>query len=137
ANMGLALADPVATDSGQPIVKTVRDEFCSGTCGGALEVFKLSYEMITLEGARLTVREREADRRQEIGWTHVDLRTIRLVDGKPMPGFLYEFTYEGTNPKVLGLGFAATRDVISFLRYDKRAIAATGRPITHALAIGF
>src|SRR5216684_3387191 len=49
ANMGLALSAPVATDNGQPIVKTVRDEFCSGTRGGALEVFKLSYEANTLE----------------------------------------------------------------------------------------
>jgi hypothetical protein len=137
ANMGLALTAPVATDNGQPIVRTVRDEFVSGTRAGALEVFKLSYEMATPEGARLTVREREQDPREDIGWTQVDPRTIKLADGKPKPGFLYEFTYQGTKPKVQGLGFAATRDVISFLRYDKGGLAATGGPIGHALAIGF
>jgi hypothetical protein len=137
ANMGIALTAPVATDDGKPIVKTVRDEFCSGTRGGALEAFKLSYEMATPDGAQLTVRGRETDPRQEIGWTQVDARTIKLADGKPKPGFLYEFTYQGTKPKVLGLGFAATRDVISFLRYDKGGLAATGGPISHALAIGF
>jgi len=137
ANMGIALSAPVATESGQPIVKTVRDEFCSGTRGGALEAFKLSYEMATPDGAQLTVREREADPRQEVGWLQVDARTIKLADGKPKPGFLYEFTYQGTKPKVLGLGFAATRDVVSFLRYDKGGLAATGGPIMHALAIGF
>jgi hypothetical protein len=136
-NMGLALTAPVATDNGQPIVKTVRDEFVSGTRAGILEAFKLSYELATLQGARLTVREREEDVRQEIAWTQVDPRSIKLADGKPKPGFLYEFIYQGTNPKVQGLGFAATRDVISFLRYDKAGLAATGRPITHALAIGF
>ena len=30
ANMGLGLTAPVATDNGQPIVKTVREEFCLG-----------------------------------------------------------------------------------------------------------
>src|SRR5262252_1215987 len=126
ANMGLGLTAPVATDNGKPIVQTVRDEFVSGTRGGALEVFKLSYEMAGPQGARLTVREREEGARQEIAWTQVDPRTIKLADGKPKPGFLYEFTYQGTKPKVLGLGFAATRDVISFLRYDKAALATTG-----------
>src|SRR5262249_39977250 len=137
ANMGIALTAPVATDNGQPIVQTVRDEFCSGTRGGALEAFKLSYEMAPADGARLTVREREADPRQEVGWMQVDARSIKLADGKPKPGFLYEFTYQGIKPKVQALGFAATRDVISFLRYDKGGLAATGGPITHALAIGF
>src|SRR5262249_20100883 len=113
------------------------DEFCSGTRGGALEVFKLSYEMTTADGARLTVRAREADPRQDIAWTGVDARTVKLADGKPKPGYLYEFTYQGTKPKVLALGFAATRDVVSFLRYDARGLAATGGPISHALAIGF
>src|SRR6266404_8544423 len=47
ANMGLALAAPVATEDGKvggkPIVQTVRDEFASGTRVGVLEAFKLSY----------------------------------------------------------------------------------------------
>ena len=143
ANMGLALSAPVATDNGQPIVKTVRDEFCSGTRGGALEVFKLSYEAATLEQprARLTVRERADDEPHELPlnqWSFVDARSIKLGDGtKPKPGYLYEFHYDAKNPRVLGLGFAATRDVISWLRYEPAAIAATGRPISHALAIGF
>ena len=143
ANMGLALTAPVATDNGQPIVKTVRDEFCSGTRGGAFEVFKLSYEANTLEQprARLTVRERADDEPHELPlnqWSFVDARSIKLRDGtKPKPGYLYEFHYQARNPKVLGLGFAATRDVVSFLRYDKGGLAAAGRPISHALAIGF
>src|SRR5712671_4400447 len=80
ANMGLGLTAPVATDNGKPIVRTVHDEFVSGTRGGALEAFKLSYEMATQEGARLTVRERQADKPQDVAWTAADARTIRLVD---------------------------------------------------------
>src|SRR5690349_9907043 len=142
ANLGLGLTAPVATDGGKPIVQTVRDEFVSGTRGGALEAFKLSYEMASPDGARLTVRERQSDPPQPVAWDTVDARTIKLAannseGGKPKPGFIYEFTYQGTKPKVQGLGFAATRDFVSFLRYDERGRAATGGPIAHALAIGF
>src|SRR5947208_4624318 len=99
ANMGLALTAPVATDNGQPIVKSVRDEFCSGTRGGALEAFKLSYEATTFDQsrARLTVRERAGDRPSELPadqWSFVDARSIELSNGaKPKPGWLYEFHY--------------------------------------------
>jgi hypothetical protein len=137
ANMGLGLTAPVATDNGAPIVSLVVDEFVSGTRGGLLETFKLSYEMASQDGARLTVRERQADPKHDVAWTAVDAKTIKLAEGKPKPGFIYEFTYQGTKPKVQGLGFAATRDFVSFLRYDERGRAATGGPITHALAIGF
>ncbi len=143
ANMGLALTAPVATDQGQPIVQQVREEYVPGTRGGALATFKLSHEAATLEQprARLTVREKAADEPHELPlnqWSFADSRSIKLRDGtKPKPGFLYEFHYEAKNPKVQGLGFAATRDVVSWLRYDPAAVAVTGRPIGHALAIGF
>lgn len=137
ANLGLALAAPVATDDGKPIVQTVRDEFVSGTRGGALEAFKLSYEMATQDGAHLTVRERQTDAPQDVAWTAIDAKSIKLADGKPKPGYLYEFTYQGTKPKVQGLGFAATRDFVSFLRHDPRGREITGAPMTHTLAIGF
>lgn len=143
ANMGLALAAPVATSNGQPIVQTVREEWVSGTRLGVLETFKLSHEAATLEQnrARLTVRERADDEPGELPldqWSFVDGRSIKLRDGaKARPGYLYEFHYDAKNPKVQGLGFAATRDLISWLRYDPAATRATGAPITHALAIGF
>lgn len=143
ANMGLALTAPVATNNGQPIVQTVREEWVSGTRVGLLETFKLSHEAATLEQPRahLTVRERADDEPRELPlnqWSFVDARSIRLREGtQAKPGFLYEFHYEAKNPKVQGLGFAATRDVVSWLRYSPDAVKATGGPITHALAIGF
>jgi len=145
ANLGLGLTAPVATDGGKPIVQTVRDEFVSGTRGGAVETFKLSYEMASPDGAKLTapdgakltVRERQADAPQDIAWTAVDTKSIKLADGKPRPGYIYEFTYQATKPKVQGLGFAATRDFVSWLKHDPKATEVTGRPATHALAIGF
>ncbi|TAJ39360.1 MAG: hypothetical protein EPO55_12670 [Reyranella sp.] len=137
ANLGLALTAPVATENGQPIVQWVRDEFVSGTRGGALEAFKLSYEMASRDGTKLTVRERQADPPQDVAWTSIDAKSVKLADGKPKPGYIYEFAYRGTKPKVQGLGFAATRDFVSWLKHDPQAGKVTGRPITHALAIGF
>jgi hypothetical protein len=141
AGMGLGLTAPVATDNGKPIVQTIREEWVSGTRAGVLEAFKLSHEATSLDQtkATLTVREHADDAPQEIpasDWSFVDARSIRTRD-KPKPGFLYEFHYEGKNPKVQGLGFAATRDLVSFLRYDDNALPAIGSPVTHALAIGF
>jgi len=60
ANKGLGLTAPVATDGGKPITKTVREEWVSGTRGGVLEAFKLSYEATSTDQAKamLTVRGR-------------------------------------------------------------------------------
>jgi hypothetical protein len=93
--------------------------------------------MASQDGARLTVRERQADAPKEVAWTAVDAKSIKLSDGKPKPGHIYEFTYQGTKPKVQGLGFAATRDFVSWLKHDPGAAEVAGRPVTHALAIGF
>jgi hypothetical protein len=143
ANMGLGLTAPVATNNGEPIVDMVRDEFVSGTRGGNLEAFKLSHDATDLEQpwARLSVRACAEDPRKELRrseWSFVDSRSIKLADGaKPMPGYIYEFHYEARNPKVQALGFAATRDIVSWLRYEPAAVTATGGKISHALAIGF
>jgi len=37
------------------------------------------------------------------------------------PNAIYELTYEARDPIVMGLGFAATRDLISYLRYNASA----------------
>jgi hypothetical protein len=39
------------------------------------------------------------------------------------PAYLYELTYTAKDPKVHGLGFAATRDLVSYLRYDTASAA--------------
>jgi hypothetical protein len=65
----------------------------------------------------LTVREHEADPRVPVvGWEYEDARTVRF-SGPARLQWIYEFVYEATDPRVLGLGHAATRDFLSFLRY--------------------
>ncbi len=55
------------------------------------------------------------------GWTYNNDRSISLLPaGTPFrQSAIYEFTYTAKDPLVAGLGLAATRDLVSFLRYAK------------------
>ncbi|ACA15118.1 conserved hypothetical protein [Methylobacterium sp. 4-46] len=141
---GMAIDVPVATRGGKPIVETVRDELVSATRGPPEAPFLLTFKAASLDraGASLTVRRREADAPRpvpESAWTLASAGELRLLpEGlKPEPGTLYEFTYRAINPKVLGLGFAATRDVVAFLRGPQAAPAnPAGGAVKHAVALG-
>ncbi len=45
------------------------------------------------------------------------------------PALLYELQYTVKDPLVLGIGFAATRDINSFFRYEKKDDAGTPNPV--------
>ncbi len=137
ANGGLGMEAPIATDNGAPIVRRIREEFISGTRGGDLSQFRLSYEAATRDDAVLTVRRTQTAARQPIAFEFIDPRTVRLAQGaSPEPGSIYELRYQATNPRVLGIGFAATRDIVSHLRNSAAARDLLGRQPTHALAFG-
>jgi hypothetical protein len=55
---------------------------------------------------------------------------ICLGSGSFDPNLLYEMAYTVQNPLVLGVGFAATRDFISFLRYAPTDQAGHSNPIS-------
>jgi hypothetical protein len=137
ANHGLGMRVPVATHNGTPIVRTIRDEFVFGTRVPTTRLTApLSYEAATLDQgqARLTVRTREGDPRTEIPpsqWAYANGRSIKLLpEGTAFqPGLIYDFWYPAKDPKVLGIGFAATRDLISFLRYEARDRAGNANPM--------
>src|SRR5438067_1297295 len=93
--------------------------------------------------ARLAVRDRESDRRRDIPraeWEFLDNRSIRLVpEGRAFEPFkIYELWYEATEPKMLGIGFASVRDLVSFLRYErvKKSVLGEGAEIRHAIGFG-
>jgi len=73
--------------------------------------------------AMISVRERENDSRA----TPVDLAVkfespTKVSITRPAgfdAGAIYELIYTAKDSKVMGLGFAATRDIVSFLRHDK------------------
>ena len=145
-NNGMTIKVPVATDSGKPIVRTIREELVSATRGPVLKEFALLYEAASTDVAqgKLTVRRREGDPKLEVpasGWEFANSRTVRLKpEGTaPQVGSLYELTYAAKDPKVLGIGFAATRDLVSFLRYDDKDAKGSANPargIKHTLAVG-
>jgi len=49
------------------------------------------------------------------------------------PSLLYELQYTVKDPLVLGIGFAATRDINSFFRYEKVDDAGTPNPVAGAV----
>jgi len=137
ANGGMRIRVPVATDGGKPIVRTIRDEFVFGTrLPAASPTAPLSYEAASLEPARArrTVRARESDPPVAVpsaAWTFKGPRAIALLpEGTPFkPGLIYDFRYAAKDPKVLGIGFAATRDLVSFLRHDATDRGGTPNPV--------
>lgn len=83
-------------------------------------------------------------------WALADCRTVPFP-GTPDPtrlcvrgGFdaskLYEFVYTARDPLVLGIGLAATRDLVAFLRHADRDATGTANPVAglvrHTVAIG-
>jgi hypothetical protein len=114
--------------------KPIREEFVSGTRLGAHDAFRLSHEAMRI--TCVTVRRSQTAERIPVSFVLADSRTVRLMpEGtKPVIGSIYEVRYEATNPRVQGIGFAATRDVVSHIRSHGEDF--TGRPITHTLAFG-
>ncbi len=84
--------------------------------------YSLAYAADTRSSATLTMRRHLADPRIPIApgdWKYADDRTIQLLPkGTPFQqSAIYEFVYTAKDPLVAGLGFAATRDFVSFLRH--------------------
>ncbi|MDR7039470.1 hypothetical protein J2X36_004246 [Methylobacterium sp. BE186] len=141
---GMAIDVPVASRDGKPITELVRDELVSATRGPPEAPFNLTFKPASdaKAEAQLSVRRRESDPPRPVPaevWHYTNARQIELLPNgsKPLPGSLYEFTYRATEPKVLGIGFAATRDVVAYLRGDAAGgINPAGGVIQHAVALG-
>jgi hypothetical protein len=105
----------------------------------------LSYPAADLDPAhtRLSVREREADPRATPAGLEVKFEGPTRISIKRPDSFdagaIYEFIYTAKDPKVMGLGFVATRDVVSFLRNDATDAIGTANPLAGRIdrAIGF
>ena len=149
-NGNLGADFPPTLEDGR-IAGRIRDEFHFGTrAPGDGSVRRLSYPAAATDqsGARLTVRSRESDPRTEIAretWEFIDDRSIRLLpEGRKFePVKIYELWYEATGAKVLGIGYASVRDLVSFFRYRSANRGGIPNPlvsgmsgIRHALAFG-
>jgi hypothetical protein len=92
-----------------------------------------------MEEARLWVRDSDSPRPPgveipqgdlvpEDGWSFASATEVCL-DGGFQGGKVYELNYVAQDPLVLGLGYAATRDAISFFRHADADEAATPNPL--------
>ena len=92
------------------------------------------YQPVEDGDAVLTVRAYPYDEAEEIGrdqWAFDRLEDGRAAIRFPQgfePGRIYNLVYTGKNPTVMGTGFAATRDFVSFLKYE-----TDGNPLGNAI----
>jgi alpha/beta hydrolase family protein len=140
---------PVAIDAGAPIVAISRDELIFDHSHNPVTA-PLSYPAHTLDQreATLTVRQREEDPRRSIApdrWRYVSATRIEITRPAGIDaGAIYEFIYPARDPIVMGLGFAAVRDFVAFMRHE--SADTNGRPnplnldsrpaVDHTLAYG-
>jgi hypothetical protein len=158
---------PIATNrDGTPIVGPVLARFVDlppGTNTAAIRIGSMgaaSYLPNTLDSTNATLTYHAAESvtgvKQSVGtvpsseWAFADCRTTAFP-GTPDPtrvcvkeGFdrtrAYELVYTAKDPLVLGIGLAATRDIVSFFRYLSTDGSATPNPVSgavkHAISLG-
>ena len=134
----LNFRSPIIYDNGKAITGKVLFEFYSYE--DAL-IYSLpldaqgspAYPVISLDNshASLTVRQYPWEKAKELprsGWQFAryeggkvipDSTSLHIKEGFK-PGWLYDLVYEAKDPKVVGLGLAAIRDVVSFFRYEEK-----------------
>lgn len=142
------LADlPPATDGGRTITGLSMEEWQNPD---SASFGRLTYPAATLDPSRatLTHRQLQNDPRQAAPadqWRYVDETTVALTPPAGTDaGTIYEFVYEARDPIVMGLGFAAVREFVSFMRHSPadeqgapNPLFAAGRPVLqHAVAVG-
>jgi len=130
---GLQIRLPTARHrDGSEIRGRVRAEYIFGSPASTIDVTEPpAYEAVSTDnaGATLTRRVHQHDPKELIPnmqWAFADC-TSAPFPGVPDPkkvclqggfdtNYIYELLYTAKNPMVMGLGFAATRDFVSFLR---------------------
>ncbi len=127
---------PIASADGTSIVDTSREEIIFGHCTSPARS-PLAYPAATLDqsAATLTVRIQERDARVPVpasAWRYQSPTQLEidLIAGYPS-GAIYEFIYPARDPIVMGLGFPAIRDVVSFLRASAFDASGQANPLNH------
>ncbi len=141
-NDRLLLRAPIATENGKPIRGLVRYEMVTDTPAETLPLSRreghgsypptakgeregvltwrstFGHERVPIPRQQWSLeRQPMADVKQGVPSTLPQIR-LRLSGGF-RPGYVYELICECEGPIVQGLGFAAVRDLVSFLRHDE------------------
>jgi hypothetical protein len=127
---------PVAHNAGGATITGPAYEYIVVTT--APSSFRLTYAAASLSkdpaSARLTHRLRLNDPPVDVpasGWAYTDSTgtAIKLTTGNFVNNDIYEFSYIAKDPTVNALGFAAVRDLNSFLRYATADDFGTPNPL--------
>ncbi len=138
----MRMAIPIATDGGQPITGLVRGNFIPGAHATVAAIADRNHEAYPVVDPDspahvLYVRTLPTDPPQVVPrarWRFASPGTI-TIDGGFEAGRIYDVVYRARDPRVVGVGLAGTRDVVSFF---KHATAAEGNPMPGLrLAIGW
>ncbi|MEA2718169.1 MAG: hypothetical protein QOJ39_33 [Candidatus Eremiobacteraeota bacterium] len=135
----LGMTAPVATDRGKTITGLVRSDFhvdAPQAEQGIGDRDHVPYPVASESDAANVLTERDdvlAPRRTiaRTSWRFTHGATAIALDGNFVPGKIYELVYRAKDPVVVGLGLAAVRDTVSFLKHDRSA------PLHVARAYGF
>ncbi len=119
---------PIPTDNGQPITGLVRGNFIPDVrvdTQSLADRGHKGYPVVDRNSAGnvMTVRANRTDTPQVVPhekWHFVGDWTV-VLDGGFEPGMIYDVVYRAKDPRVVGVDFAGTRDLVSFLKYEKGA----------------
>lgn len=124
---------PVATnDDGSSITGLSRDEFVFDNSTSPITA-NLNYPVADNDPASATLRVKNLqtdDWTTISSWSYASDRSITIERPAGFDaGAIYEFIYPARDPVVMGIGFAAVRDVVSFLRFEQADASGNPNPV--------
>ena len=143
ANNNLTINVPVAKNAdGSPITGPSYEYIVYDNATSESQALSYPASTLNKSQAKLTVRghlQSSPTVIQADGWEYVNERTIRLLPaGTPFrQSAIYEFSYTARDPMVAGIGLAATRDFVSFLRYATADDFGTPNPLANDIKYTF
>ena len=127
-------------------VATPRDAAAGGPIYRQAAVDQSAASLLSIASETTTGQQTGVVTVSRADWAFADCRTV------PFPGTpdrtrvcleggfdstrLYQLVYTAQDPLVLGAGLAATRDLVSYLRYDRAAENPVAGVIRHVVSIG-
>lgn len=96
--------------------------------------YTLNYPAATLDQTKATLTHRVHldDTPVPItNWSYNATGTAITVNGNFIPNDIYEFSYTAKNPTVTGIGFAAIRDFVAWLRYETHDDFGNANPLAN------
>lgn len=149
---------PIATENGRPITGMVRGNFIPDERAGPQPLGDRghkTYPVLDLASPEnvMTVRANRTDPSRVVPrdrWRFADEKSVTM-DGGFEPGMIYDVVYRTKDPRVVGVGLAGTRDLVSFFKHEKGAenpvpnirwalawgSSQTGRFLRHFIYQGF